>query len=108
MLADTWAKVIKCHYKLKDELFFTGKDLIKALSSKSHQHLANSMTINQNNIPHDHLLGIFHDVYGQNIKEYPCHLSMQQHQVLSQLKQTEYPWFENICNAIDLINKTIT
>ena len=43
MLANTWAD--KYHDKLNDDLCSTGKDLIKALLSKSHQHLADSMAI---------------------------------------------------------------
>ena len=60
MTADTWAKLI-CSSGIKNELHFTGDQLVKALSKKENAHLRVPMQ-ERNNIPRDHI-GVFRDLY---------------------------------------------
>ena len=55
MTADTWLDLIFHHSKVDLSLRYSGKDLVKVLSSKSNQLLTNQMDVDVNNVPHDHI-----------------------------------------------------
>ena len=62
MTANTWAELICLCFQLSDDLCFNGKDLVKVISLRDNEYLRNSMDVDRNNVPRDHI-GIFRDTY---------------------------------------------
>ena len=106
MTADTWSDLIFHHSKVDPSLRYSGKDLVKVLSSKSNQLLTNQMDVDVNNVPRNHI-GIFRQRFNpKNGSRTHCFYAMP---IGCKPKiKLDTKWYLEILNASDLLERVIT
>jgi len=103
MTADTWAELICLCFQLSDDLRFNGKDLVKVISLCNSEYLWNSMDVDRNNVPHDHI-GIFQDKYkakGAGMQH--CFYATKSGKMI--YTKANLKWYQEIEDAKDLFTK---
>ena len=106
MTAETWSNLVRVYYKLSNDNAYTGKLLVKALSSNKHHNLNQQMQIvDVMNVPSDHI-GIFRDKYRPRGQAFVyCFYATSRGGIPI---KTEGIWFNSIDTATDLLSKVIT
>jgi hypothetical protein len=106
MTAETWSNLVRVYYKLSNDNAYTGKLLVKALSSNKHRNLNQQMQIvDVMNVPSDHI-GIFRDKYRPRGQAFVyCFYATSRGGIPI---KTEGIWFNSIDTATDLLSKVIT
>ena len=106
MTANTWLDLIFHHSKVDPSFRYSGKDLIKVLSSKSNQLLTNQMDVDVNNVHCDHIRIFCQRLNPKNGPRTHCFYTMPIG-CKPQIK-LDTKWCLEISNASDLLERVIT
>jgi hypothetical protein len=102
MSSQTWADIIVMHYSIAPDLQFDGKMLVKGIARN--KHLAASMDIAWNNVPHDHC-GIFHHELRKDGKS---RVHYYYATTIGNAPSSERYWTEEISDGKHVLNIKVT